>query len=89
MFIGDFQGDFIINFNYNSANLRSFLNLLNLFGLDITFSENPKICQFSASCVDNIVTDICQNDHKVVLYDHCLFNHKRHYINIKYTILDD
>lgn len=68
-------GDFNINFFTRSNNLTDFVCLLNSFNLDITIDTPTRVTDHSSTCIDNILTNLSNNDYEVSVLDPLLSDH--------------
>lgn len=76
-------GDFNINFNVQSDILDQMLDLCNSFDLSVKIYEYTRITQNSATCIDNIITNISEHNIEVGVHEPCLSDHKGQYLLIK------
>ncbi|KAL3276837.1 hypothetical protein HHI36_012200 [Cryptolaemus montrouzieri] len=51
-------GDFNVDFIEESDHINQLLNLIGSFGLHITTIEPSRVTQFSATSIDNVITDL-------------------------------
>ena len=68
-------GDFNINFRLTSGNLTDLICLISSFGLHVTISEYTRVTMQSSTCIDNILTNISDNEYKVGVIEPCLSDH--------------
>ena len=57
-----FVGDFNINFHKKSSLLTDLVSLVDSFGLDIVIKQSTRITTHSFSCIDNIITNLKNDD---------------------------
>ena len=76
-------GDFNTNFNNVSSNTDNLLNLIALFGIVVTISNITRQTEKSASCIDNILTNIDDSDVRVGVLDPLLSDHYGQFITFK------
>lgn len=75
-------GDFNVNFRATSGNLNELVCLLNSFGLSVTISEFTRVTAQSASCIDNVLTNLGEDEYEVGLIDPCLSDHYGQFIKV-------
>lgn len=77
-------GDFNIHFNLESNHVLDFKNILNSFGINITINEYTRINHMSASCIDNILTNINEDLYRTMVVNPSLSDHLGQHIIITY-----
>lgn len=75
-------GDFNIDFSRSSSNLSDLMSILTCNGMSPTISENTRITEISASCIDNILISDNITDFVTGVMNSCLSDHHGIYINL-------
>lgn len=82
-------GDFNINFRLISPDLTDLTCLINSFGLFATISDFTRISKQSASCIDNILTNIPDECIKTGVLEPCLSDHLGQFILVNEIVNND
>lgn len=82
-------GDFNVNFKAVSQNLTDLSCLINSYGLYATISDSTRISKQSASCIDNILTNIQDDCFETGILDPCLSDHLGQFILINKQVTKD
>lgn len=73
-------GDFNIDFKLDSCNQIKLTNLCKSFGMVPQIHNYTRITEHSASCIDNIITNMSVGKNEVGVFDPYLGDHKGQYI---------
>lgn len=68
-------GDFNINFLLPSKSLDDLLNICHMYGIEATIKDFTRIHKSSATCIDNILTNIDDNTFKVSVVNPGISDH--------------
>lgn len=75
-------GDFNVNFRGCSSNLTDLICLIQSFGLETCISDFTRVTEFSATCIDNILTNLGDGFVTGVI-DPCLSDHMGQFIVVR------
>lgn len=80
-------GDFNVNFkmSYPNNTLADLINLMSTYELEVTISDFTRITSNTATCIDNIVTNINSDCFQTGIVDPCMSDHLGLFININYN----
>lgn len=76
-------GDFNINLNVVDLNTKTWIDMVQSFALKITITENTRVDQRSATCIDNILTNLSDSTYSAGVVDPCLSDHYGQYIKFE------
>lgn len=76
-------GDFNINFRRDSADLCDLLEIFNSFGMSVTVSDCTRVVAGSATCIDNIVTNLPESSYVAGVSDPCISDHYGQFIRYR------
>lgn len=80
------MGDFNVNFNNNSTNLSDLISLVSSYGLEPCIEKHTRITSNSATCIDNILTNLNTKAVTTGTLDPCLSDHCGIYLSINAQI---
>lgn len=80
-------GDFNIEFNRDTDQTRQLLNILNSYGLSHKINVPTRVTTTTASCLDNVITNIDDSRLKVSNFDPDISDHFSQYITIQGSLL--
>lgn len=77
-------GDFNVDFKSKSNILSEFTSLINSYGIYVTILNFTRVYKNSKSCVDNILTNLSENEYSSGVVEPCLSDHYAQYIVLKF-----
>lgn len=79
-------GDFNINFNQDSVGLSDLLSIFYSFGMNVTINQCTRVTASSATCIDNVITNLPESSYSVGVSDPCISDHSGQFINFRCAV---